>query len=128
MHHAGSQAQLRRDAEAEAAEAAEAAQQVAAAGEEPSTSQKKSATALNTAGFLRTVVSIWPFWSTPSDRRTAFRKAGVLQTGLAPEHTNRSKFCMLDPPPVGRPTNSVSLAVKSPADARKGSAGCFKVQ
>ena len=39
-----------------------------------------------------------------------------------PEHINRSNFCMLDPPPVGRPTNIASLAVKSPADVRKGSA------
>jgi hypothetical protein len=57
---------------------------------------------LNTSNFLSIVCDIWPFWSNPSDRRSAFKKVGILQHRLASDLVDRSKFTavMKPPPPV----------------------------
>jgi hypothetical protein len=57
---------------------------------------------LNTADFVSIVCTIWPFWSTPSDRRSSFQKVGILQDRIASDLVDRSKFTatMPLPPPV----------------------------
>jgi hypothetical protein len=54
---------------------------------------------INTADFFTIVSQIWPFWSTPSDRRVAFQKVGILQNRLDASLVDRSKFTAIMPEP-----------------------------
>ena len=52
---------------------------------------------LSTSDFYQICLSIWPAWSTPSDRRRAFRKVGLSQVGINASNVNRSAFHMMPP-------------------------------
>jgi hypothetical protein len=86
-----------------------------------------SATHLKTSDFVRIVMDMWPYWSTPSDRRAAFRKVGILQDRLDSKQINRSKFAATfpEPPPVGD-VDSFKTRPDEPVGVKKGSAAYWK--
>jgi hypothetical protein len=83
-----------------------------------------SQVSLNIQDFLAITCAIWPFWSSPMDRRTSFRKVGIEQDSIAAGNINRSKFSMAAPPqPAAAP---MSIDVPSPAGVRKGSNAYYR--
>ena len=72
---------------------------------------------LGTADFVEICLRIWPFWSTPSDRRRAFKLVGVTQVGINSSGVDKSAFYMApnSPSVVGEIHPNFTPTLSSPA-------------
>lgn len=81
---------------------------------------------LSLADFLIINSEMWNTWWTPSDRRTAFRRVGILQNRIDSSEVDRSKFVMPLPPPVD--TVPVRRVAESPFRLAKGTVHYWKAK
>ena len=81
---------------------------------------------LSLADFLIINSEIWNTWWAPSDRRTAFRRVGILQNRIDSSEVDRSKFVMPLPPPVD--TVPVRRVAESPFRLAKGTVHYWKAK
>jgi len=81
---------------------------------------------LDLADFLQINAEIWNTWWSPSDRRTSFRRVGILQNRIDATKVNREKFHFPLPPPVAK--KEVLLVAASPEGLAKGGQAYYKAK
>eukprot|EP00968_Pinguiococcus_pyrenoidosus_P014370 scaffold1307_cov200-Pinguiococcus_pyrenoidosus.AAC.59 len=81
--------------------------------------------ALSLKDFIDVVLTIWPWWASPLDRRESFRLVGLESGGLKPQNVNRTSFIVRAPTPE-QALQRVATEVLSPVDLRKGSVAFWR--
>ncbi|KAK3278810.1 hypothetical protein CYMTET_13278 [Cymbomonas tetramitiformis] len=82
---------------------------------------------VNVTDFIRIFSRVWFFWSTPTDRITAWRKVGICQNFLAAFEIDRSNFIVQDNEKhTSTAPPSVTEFKGSPLGVRKGSSEYYK--
>ena len=82
---------------------------------------------LSLADFLEINAGIATTWWTPSDRRAAFRRVGILQNRLDASKVDRSKFVFPSPPPTATAAAAAAPHLPpSPKGLAKGGNAYFK--